>query len=117
MNSKSVKLAEIYDVMEEMLASGGTVNFNPRGTSMLPTLHNDGDRDNQWYLEKNVPQDAIIGKVIQIQRKGRIISVDDPVYKAYVRIWVFIRPLRHIVIGGTRKIKSKIKSLVFQKKE
>lgn len=30
--------------MEEMLNSGGTVNFNPRGYSMCPTLRNDGDR-------------------------------------------------------------------------
>ncbi|MDO5388950.1 MAG: S24/S26 family peptidase, partial [Clostridia bacterium] len=44
MQTKSVKLAEIYSVMEEMLNKGGTVNFNPRGTSMLPTIHNDGDR-------------------------------------------------------------------------
>ncbi|MGN1317942.1 MAG: S24/S26 family peptidase [Lachnospirales bacterium] len=41
---KQVKLAEIYDVMVEMLESGGTVNFNPNGTSMLPTISNHGDR-------------------------------------------------------------------------
>lgn len=44
MQTKSVKLSEIYSVMSEMLNNGGTVNFNPRGTSMLPTIHNDGDR-------------------------------------------------------------------------
>ncbi len=44
MQTKSVTLSEVYDVMMEMLNNGGTVNFNPRGTSMLPTLHNDGDR-------------------------------------------------------------------------
>lgn len=44
MQTKSVTLSDVYDVMMEMLNSGGTVNFNPRGTSMLPTLHNDGDR-------------------------------------------------------------------------
>ncbi len=44
MNSKDVRLSDIYDVMEEMLESGGTVNFNPNGTSMLPTIMNHGDR-------------------------------------------------------------------------
>ena len=65
MQTKSVTLSEVYDVMMEMLNNGGTVNFNPRGTSMLPTLHNDGDRvvlkkfnslkkyDLQLYLRDN----------------------------------------------------------------
>lgn len=42
--SKQVRLQQMYNVMEEMLDSGGTVNFNPRGYSMCPTLRNDGDR-------------------------------------------------------------------------
>ena len=41
---KSVKMAELLPVMKIMLENGGTVNFNPRGNSMLPLLHNDGDR-------------------------------------------------------------------------
>ncbi len=44
MQTKQVHLADLYQVMAEKLAAGGTVNFNPRGTSMLPMLHNDGDR-------------------------------------------------------------------------
>lgn len=146
MQTKSVALSEIYDVMKEMLDKGGTVNFNPRGTSMLPTLHNDGDRvvlkkydslkkydlplylreggqfvlhrvvsvnadgtynmcgDNQWHIEKNIRPDQIIGTVIQIQRGNRKFSASNPIYRLYVRLWVGIRPLRHIVIGGTRKI-------------
>lgn len=42
--NKSVELSQLYDVMVEMLDANGKVNFNPRGTSMLPMLHNDGDR-------------------------------------------------------------------------
>lgn len=44
MISKEVKLSDIYDVMTEMLESGGSVNFNPNGTSMLPTIMDHGDR-------------------------------------------------------------------------
>lgn len=44
MKTKQIHLADIYDVMMEKLEMGGRVNFNPRGTSMLPMLHNDGDR-------------------------------------------------------------------------
>lgn len=42
--NKSVSLSELYDVMVEMLEADGKVNFNPRGTSMMPMLHTDGDR-------------------------------------------------------------------------
>lgn len=154
MKTKSVKLAEIYDVMKEMLDNGGTVNFNPRGTSMLPTLHNDGDRvvlkkydslkkydlplyirddghfvlhrvlkvnsdgtynmcgDNQWHIEKNIRPDQIIGTVIKIQRGNKTFSTKNIIYRTYVKFWVFIRPLRHIIIGGSRKILRIIKKQV-----
>lgn len=41
---KQFSLNESITVVEAILNNGGTVNFNPRGVSMLPTLHNDGDR-------------------------------------------------------------------------
>lgn len=148
MQTKSVALADIYDVMKEMLDKGGTVDFNPRGTSMLPTIHNDGDRvvikksdsikkydlplylrdngqfvlhrvhkvnddgtynmcgDNQWHIEKNIRSDQIIGIVIKIKRGPITFSTSNPIYKAYVALWVALRPLRHIVIGGGRRIKN-----------
>lgn len=152
--SKNVSLAELYDVMEEMLSSGGSVNFNPRGTSMLPLLHNDGDRvtlerrenvkkydiplyrredgtfvlhrivgvnkdgtfnmcgDNQWVIEKNIDKSRIIGVVSLIERKGKKISTTSLLYRIYAAIWVAVMPLRHIFIGGARKIKN----ILFQTK-
>ncbi len=134
--------------MAEMLESGGSVNFNPKGTSMLPTIHNDGDRvvivsckqalkkydlplyirddgqfvlhrivkvnrdgtynmcgDNQWRVEKNVRHDQLVGVVTQINRGGRQFSADNGLYKAYVRLWVNIMPIRHIFFGGINRIK------------
>ncbi len=44
MQTKQVHLADLYAVMKEKLDAGGTTYFNPRGTSMLPMLHNDGDK-------------------------------------------------------------------------
>ena len=60
--------------------------------------------DNQWHIEKNVRPDQIIGTVIKIQRSGKTFTTKNIFYKLYVTIWVAIRPLRHILIGGTRKI-------------
>ncbi len=152
--NKSVALADMYDVMEEMLASGGTVEFNTRGTSMLPTLHNDGDRavlkrveklqkndiafyrrddgafvlhrvikvedngtytmcgDNQWVLEKGIRPEQIIAKAIAIIRKGKKTDTDDRLYNIYVSIWVAVRPVRRIIIGGKRKLFSIIKRMI-----
>lgn len=51
-----VTLEQTVDVMEEILENGGAVNFNPRGISMMPMLHMDGDRviikKPQGYLKK-----------------------------------------------------------------
>lgn len=132
--------------MKEMLDKGGTVNFNPRGTSMLPTIHNDGDRvvlkkikaikkydlplyirdngqfvlhrvhkvnsdgtfnmcgDNQWQVEKGVRRDQIVATVISIQRGNKVIKTSNILYRIYVVLWVKIRLLRRIVIGGKRRI-------------
>ncbi|MBQ9518559.1 MAG: S24/S26 family peptidase [Firmicutes bacterium] len=152
---KEVRLADLYPVMKEMLDSGGTVNFNPHGTSMLPMLHDDGDRvvikspdgelkkydlplyrrengafvlhrvvrqpkngtytmcgDNQWTLEPDVKHSQIIGVVIEFERNGKKISVQSPAYKLYTRVWVAIMPLRHIVIGGGRRVKGLIKKIL-----
>lgn len=148
--SKQVRLQQMYNVMEEMLNSGGTVNFNPRGYSMCPTLRNDGDRvvikkisslkkydlplyirpdgsfvlhrvvsvnkdgtynicgDNQWDIEHNVKHSQVVGVVTTIERKGKRFSVNNPLYKIYVVFWVAIRPLRHILFGGIRKLKKAI---------
>lgn len=148
-SSKDISLAELYDVMQEMLSSGGTVNFNPNGTSMLPTIMNHGDRvvivkpksrlkkyqlplyrrsdgsfvlhrivrvyadtysacgDNQWHMEHGITDKQIIGVVTHIVRKGKKIDVNKSLlYKIYVVIWVNIMPIRHIVIGGFRKLKN-----------
>ena len=143
-----VHLAELYPVMKEMLDNGGTVNFNPHGVSMLPMLHDDGDRvtikqptgmlkkydlplyqrsdgsfvlhrivrkpvngtytmcgDNQWVLEQGITHEQIRGVVVAFERKGKKISADNRLYKLYTRVWVAIMPLRHLFIGGARKLK------------
>lgn len=146
-----VHLAELYPVMKEMLESGGTVNFNPHGVSMLPMLHDNGDRvtikkpigllkkydlplyqredgsfvlhrivkkpvngtytmcgDNQWVLEKGVKHEQLRGVVVAFERNGKKISADNKLYKLYARVWVAIMPLRHLFIGGSRRLKRMI---------
>ena len=40
--NKDVNLDDVMQIIAEKLDAGGTVTFNPRGTSMLPMLR-DGD--------------------------------------------------------------------------
>lgn len=146
--NKQVKIADIYDVMVEMLANGGKVTFDPKGISMLPTIHNSGDKvelspvngslkkydlpfykrengqfvlhrivginddgtynmcgDNQWQIEKGINNEQIIGVVSVIYRGKTVIDCNNSnLYKLYVRLWVAIMPLRHLFIGGSRKL-------------
>lgn len=149
---KPFSLNESITVIEEVLNNGGTVNFNPRGVSMLPTLHNDGDRvvikkadelnvndialykrgsqlvlhrvvkvyqnkskklrgygfcgDNQCKVEKVIPENAIVGKVVIIYRNGKKIDVNDKLYILYSWFLLCMMPIRKIIspIKRLRKI-------------
>ena len=50
--------------------------------------------DNQWYFERNLPYDQVIGIVTDIERNGKLISVRNifvRVYKVAVTAFVFPR--------------------------
>ena len=44
MNIKQVPLAELWPVMKEQIDAGKTVEFSPKGTSMLPLIRQNIDR-------------------------------------------------------------------------
>ena len=51
--------------------------------------------DNQFVPEANLRQDQMIAVVTAFSRDGRSISVMDPRYQLYCRVWHYSRPLRH----------------------
>ena len=51
--------------------------------------------DNTYTVEK-VPDDKVIGVLTGFKRKGKEYSVDHKGYRAYVRIWCAIYPLRAV---------------------
>ena len=53
--------------------------------------------DNTYTLE-NVPDQAVIGVLTGFVRKGKTWSVDDGAYRAYVRLWNGIYPLRKFLV-------------------
>lgn len=52
--------------------------------------------DNQFELERGVAHSQMIAVVTAFYRGDREISVKDPGYRLYCRLWHWIRPARHI---------------------
>ena len=62
--------------------------------------------DAQWVLERNIARGQIVAVTEAFDRKGgRWVSADSALYGVYWRVWLAIRPLRHLAVGGMRRIK------------
>lgn len=64
--------------------------------------------DNQVDLEHGIEHGQVIAVVSSFTRKGKCISVDAPVYRAYCCLWMASRPLRYT----WRKSKGLLKRMV-----
>lgn len=53
--------------------------------------------DNQFELESGVRQDQLIAVVTAFTRGDRVISVEDPGYRIYCRVWHLSRPVRRFL--------------------
>jgi len=53
--------------------------------------------DNTYFDERGVTDADIVGVMTAFKRKGKDVSVESRAYKAYVRIWCFVYPLRKLV--------------------
>lgn len=63
--------------------------------------------DNQLVPEKGLRQDQMIAVVSAFKRGEKRISVDDPAYRLYCRIWVGLYPVRKLLVrvkGFLRRI-------------
>ena len=83
MKVKQIHLADIYDVMVEKLKSGGSCIFDPHGTSMLPMLHDMGD------------------KVEIAEAKGPLKKYDLPLYRRSDGSFVLHRVVRRPAGDGS----------------
>ena len=63
--------------------------------------------DNQWHLEKGLQPGQILARVTAFARQERWVCCDSKGYGMYWRFWLLIRPLRHLVIGGFRRLARK----------
>ena len=68
--------------------------------------------DNQFVPEPGLRHDQMIAVVTSFTRDGKRISVNDPLYKVYCRVWTISRPVRHLFIR-IRSVLGRIKRLIF----
>lgn len=60
--------------------------------------------DAQKVIERNVPVEAVLGKVTQIVRSQKIFSVDSIRQKIYFFFWSLLLPIRGRLVRWTSKI-------------
>ena len=70
--------------------------------------------DNTYHMEV-VPDSAVIGVLTGFKRKGKDYSVQDPMYRRYVRIWCAIYPVRAVAVYFIRTAKAAAKKLGFRR--
>ena len=61
--------------------------------------------DNQFVLEHGIGDADLIAVVTAIRRGGRLIDVNNPLYRAYAVIWHITRWPRSVLVRAARKIK------------
>ncbi|MBP1585188.1 MAG: S24/S26 family peptidase [Lachnospiraceae bacterium] len=66
--------------------------------------------DNQKELEGPVKEENICGVVTGIIRKGRRMSVNGPLYKASVSVWMALRPIRPVISHTVSRLKKCLRS-------
>lgn len=87
--NKRVSISELVPIFEEILDSGGSVSFTPRGTSMLPMLSDGTDTvvlkkpegklrkyDLPLYFRK-ITKKYILHRVVSIEKNGTYTMCGD----------------------------------------
>jgi hypothetical protein len=68
--------------------------------------------DHNWWFEKDVIRNEIIGILTSIVRDGKEIKEDDPKYKTYVRLWCGAWPLRMGILHANAAVRRAAHKLI-----
>jgi len=60
--------------------------------------------DAQWHLERGIRPEQVLGVVTEFARKDSWTACESAPYRAYWKFWLWIRPLRRLVFGGSRRV-------------
>ena len=65
--------------------------------------------DHNWWKEKNVRRDEIIGILTSFVRDGKEIPVTDRTYRMYVHLWCDLYPVRCGILFGKAGLRKVLK--------
>ena len=68
--------------------------------------------DNQSEIEGPLAKECIHGKLIAVERNGRMFSVNNIVYRLVSYVWLLLRPVRMPVAKSAAAVKRCIKKMV-----
>lgn len=71
--------------------------------------------DNNYYLEKDITDDQILGVMTRVIRDGKSVYADNKFYQVYVHVWCDAYPIRMRILKLKGKVKagaSKIKNIM-----
>ena len=101
---------------EERLKKNDVVLFKRNGKYILHRIVRVNENsydiagDHNWWEEKDVKEEDIIGVLTSFVRDGKKIPVDDKRYQAYITLWCgILRPVRNELIRAKAMIRRKIR--------
>lgn len=61
--------------------------------------------DAQGWVEGPIAREAVIAQVVALLRKGQPVDIEKPMYRAYVWLWRYTKPVRRPMFAIWRTIK------------
>ena len=108
----------IISKIEKPLKKNDVVLFKRNGKYILHRIIKvkkdgyDTAGDHNWWFEKDVKRNEIIGILTSIVRDGKEIKEDDPKYKTYVRLWCGAWPLRMGILHANAAVRRAAHKLI-----
>ena len=109
LNSKE-NVVEIVRAKHPLKKYDITLHIREDGTSVLHRVMKVGSDsylicgDNCVTLE-TVPFEQVVGVTVRFYRKGRWVSVKNPLYRLYVHIWCGLFPIRKYILKIQQMVK------------
>lgn len=61
--------------------------------------------DAQWHPESGIRRGQVLAVMTDFTYHGRWVSCENGVYRLYRRVWLSLRPLRHLCMGALGRIR------------
>lgn len=61
--------------------------------------------DNQKKIEGPLRRDQMKGILVGLNRKGKYVSVTNPIYRSLTGVWLWMRPVRPLISGLVARVK------------